>query len=360
MMTKRKLFRIIKILFYSTIIFNFSFLNFNCSRRFEPEPLALSVKQNLSFLQSDAQFVMYFNFKKMRETDFWKQFISDSIFNSEKNFGSFLYTLKNATGASISNGIDELYFSNSWLGDNAMLIKGTFDRNKISSYVNSDTNYSKLSYPNNIIVYTYIPAHFYFYFKDDFTVCTSNYLNQIENTLNITDTSHAGLLKNDDAMKIIEQIRYKDNLWMMSNQKLFIRGIFENFAEMKKEGSNKIPGNRPTDTLSNVDTTSENELSLASFYKNLNAVSFSIKMTDAIEIVMQNYCNDENSANQLKSRAEAIITLAKLSAQFSKQKSTPILKLLDKVDIKNFDNILVLNAKLEPQQIEELRKQKIF
>src|SRR5271157_4735346 len=90
------------------LILNFSFLFFNFTRRFEPEPLPLTVRQNLSLLQSDPQFVMYFNFKKMRDTDFWKKFMSDSIINTERNFGSFLNILKTSTGASISNGIDEL------------------------------------------------------------------------------------------------------------------------------------------------------------------------------------------------------------------------------------------------------------
>jgi hypothetical protein len=132
----------------------------------------------------------------MRETGFWKKFISDSLFRTERNFGNFLNTLKNVTGASITNGIDELYFSNSWIGDNAMVVKGAFDRSRIDSYVSSDSNYAKLTYPGNILVYNRKPEHFYFYFKDDFTVCASNYINQIESTFKVKDTSQAGLLTN--------------------------------------------------------------------------------------------------------------------------------------------------------------------
>ena len=89
MNSSKNQFLIKKVLFFFLIL-NFSFLIFNCSRGFEPEPLPLTVRQNLSLLQSDPQFVMYFNFKKMRDTDFWKKFMSDSIINSERNFGSFL------------------------------------------------------------------------------------------------------------------------------------------------------------------------------------------------------------------------------------------------------------------------------
>jgi hypothetical protein len=342
-----------------TVILGCSLLIFNCSRRYEPEPLQLSVKQNLAFLQAEPQFVMYLNFKKMSETDFWKKFISDSIFASERNFGSFLNTLKSATGASISNGIDELYFSNSWIGDNAMVIKGTFDRNKINDYVKSDTNYSTISYPNNA-VYSNSTLHFYFYFRDDFTICASNYLNQIETTLKTSDTSNAGLLTNKDALNAIENIKYKENLWMMSNQKTFIRGIFENFTRMNKDGKNIMPGGVSNDTTSAPDSTKGNGFNLTELYKKVNAVSFSLKMNEGINLVMQNNCEDESSAAELKTRTEAMVALAKLSAQFSKTKSTAIIKLLDKIDITNDRNILFLETKIDQQQVEEIRKQKVF
>ena len=342
------------------IIFSFSFLIFNCSRRFEPEPLQLTVKQNLALLQSDPQFVMYFNFKRMRETEFWKKFISDSLFSSERNFGNFLNTLKTATGASISNNIDELYFSNSWIGENAMVIKGTFDQSMINDYVKNDTNYSKISYPNNITIYNNSWIHFYFYFKDDFTLCASNYLSQLEKTISVYDTSIAGLLTNEDAMKVIENIKFKDNLWLMSGQKLFIRGIFENFTEINKNPKNKLPDGENKDTLNEADTSKTGEFHLSTIYKKVNAVSFSLKMTDAINIVMQNNCDDEKSAMELKNSAEAVVTLAKLSAQFSKKKSPAVLKLLDRIDIKIFNNILILETKLDASQVEDIRRQKIF
>ncbi len=342
------------------IIVIVSFFVFSCTRRFEPEPLQLTVKQNLALLQSDPQFVMYFNFKKMRETDFWKKFMSDSVFASERNFGSFLNTLKTATGASISNGIDELYFSNSWVGDNAMVIKGTFDKSIINDFVKSDTSYSKISYPNNVTVFNNSSLSFYFYFKDDFTICASNYLKQLESTLNTADTSKTGLLSNSNAMNVIENIRFKENLWMMSNQKTFIRGIFENFTQMNKTGKNRVPGSEMKDSSFVPDTSGQNKFDLLSLYSKINAVSFSFKMTDGINLVMQNTCEDEGSAVELKSRVEAMVALAKLSAQLSKTKSSAIIKFLDKVDISSEKNILFLDTKLDAQQVEDFRKQKVF
>jgi len=318
------------------------------------------VKQNLALLQTEPQFVMYFNFKKMRDTEFWKKFISDSLFNSEKNFGNFLNLLKNATGVSITGGIDEMYFSNSWIGDNAMVVKGTFDRSRINEYVRSDTNFTKIPYPNGILVYNQIPAHFYFYFKDDFTVCASNYLKQIEGTFELRDTSVSGLLLNADALKTIERIKYKENLWMMSAQKLFIRGIFENFGEIGKSGKHEEPGSSRIDTLIKEDTARSDEQDLFSVYKKITAVSFCLKMTEDLNIVMQNECEDDKSASELKGKLEAVIALAKLSSQFSKKKPSAVIEIFDKIKLDQYDRTLLLEAILDENQITAIRKQKVF
>ena len=333
-----------------------SLLSVNCSKKLDPEPLSLSVKQNLAMLQADPQFVMYFNFQKMRETGFWKKFISDSLINSEKNFGNFLGLLKQATGVSVTNGIDELYFSNSWIGDNAMVVKGTFDKKKVDDYVSRDTLFKKLPYPNNITVYKQSEVNFYFYFKDDFTVCASNYLKQVEGSMPVTDTSKSGLLTNDMAMKTIENIKYKDNLWMMSNQKLFIRGIFENFTDMNKKGTNSQYGGRDT---ASTDSTS-NGTDLTSIYKKINSVSFTLKMTDDIDIIMQNNCEDEKSAGDLKNKIEGIIALVKISSSLANKKPAAVIKLLDKIEVNVFDKSVLLDARLDEQNITDIRKQKLF
>ena len=336
-----------------------SLLIVSCSGKFNPAPLPLTVRQNLSLLQADPQFVMYFNFKRMRETGFWKEFISDSLFSSERNFGNFLGILNKATGVSISNGIDELYFSNSWIGENALVVKGTFDKKRVEDYVKGDTIFARISYPNNIIVYKHTESNFNFYFKDDFTVCGSNYLKQIENTFSVSDTSNAGLLTNANALKDIERIKYKENLWMFSSQKLFIRGIFENFADVNKGKQNRMPGGEK-DSLVTDTTEQDSESKLFEVYKKINAVSFSLKMSDELEIVMQNECEDEVSAGDLKNRVEAVVALAKISSTFSKKKPSEIIKLLDKVDISVFDKTVLLDVKLNEDEIKEIRNQKLF
>jgi hypothetical protein len=362
-MTKIKLKSAAAVLIFGISILSFTVSIFfgGCSKKLDPEPLQLSVRQNLAMLQADAQFVMYFNFKKMRETAFWGKFINDSLISSERSFGNFLSVLKKATGASISNGIDELYFSNSWIGDNSMIVKGTFDRKKIEEFLKTDSMYSTQQMPPSFTVYKHKETGLNFFFKDDFTVCASNYIKIIEGDITATDTSKTGLLSNADAMKTIEAIKFKENLWMMSNQKLFIRGIFENFASADKTGKKKMTEPPPKDSLQMPDSTKEKgEFDMSSIYKKINAVSFSIKMTDELNFFMQNECEDNKSAIDLKNQLEAVTALVKLSSTFSKKKPTALIKTLDKMEMNVFDNTAAVQIKLSEEDVTEIRKQKIF
>lgn len=357
MINKKHLLRVLSWI----IIVNCSFFIFNCSEKLDPDPIPLTVKQNLALLQNDPQFVMYFNFKKMRDTKFWEQFLSDSVFSAERNFGGFLSLINQAAGVSISNGIDEMYFSNSWIGDNAIVVKGTFDRKRVNDYITADTLYTKIDYPGGLVVYKQVDANLNFYFKDDFTLIASNYLKLIENTFTVTDTSNTGLLSNFNLMKEIEMIKYKENLWMISNQKLFIRGIFENFSDLNKKDKNVMPGGELPDSASINDTAQANEMTeLYSIYKKINSVAFSLKMSDELEIVMQNECEDINSAAELKNRMEAVIALAKLSTALSGKKPPAVIKLLDKVETNVFDKTVLIDAKLNDKDVREIRLQKIF
>jgi hypothetical protein len=328
-----------------------------CSGEPDPDPLPLTVKQNLALLQPDPQFVMYFNFKKMRESEFWKKFISDSLFESERNFGSFLNNLREATGVSITDGIDELYFSNSWIGDNSMVIKGVFDKARVYDYISRDTLYKKIDYPGGISVYKQTETNFNFYFRDDFTVCASNYLKILENTFTVSDTSVSGLLNNTELMKSIGDIIHKENIWMVTNQQLFIRGIFENFSEIDISG-NDMQKSTDSNDINHYDDTTQS-MQLYNVYKSIQSLSISFLMTDELQVLMQSYCEDNSSAGELKNRMDAIFALAKLSTAFTK-KPAPVIRILEKIDTEVYDRTVYVSLKFTQEDINEIRKQRIF
>ncbi len=348
----KKLFLKIFLIYCITVLL---FMN-GCSLKPEPEPLPFSVSSTLNLLQENPQFVMYLNFKNMRRTAFWEKNISDSLLNAEKTFGSLLNTFKLATGASVSEGIDELYYSNSWLGENAIVLKGIFDKNKLGDYLATDSVFSIGKYANGVRIYIKNDNGLYFFFKDDFTICASNYLKQIDVMLETRDTSSAGLLLNKEVYDVIQNTIYKKDLWMVSTEKIFIRGIFQNFMQttsdtrLPENDSLDIPGSEAT-----LDSAESNEKpSIENLYKMFSAVSFSAKMDDDLTFLIQCECINDESSKYLRSILNGVITVAKLSGT-GKQKP-PSANILNKIKLERYDNSVFVELNVDESNLNELRK----
>ena len=83
-------------------------------------------------------------------------------------------------------------------------------------------------------------------------------------------------------------------------------------------------------------------------------------MSDDLDIIMQNNCEDEKSAAELKNRIEGIIALVKISSSLANKKPASVMKLLDKIEIDVYDKTVLLEARLDDQSITDIRKQKLF
>lgn len=339
-------------------IFYFLLLT-GCSNKPAPEKLSLSVKSTLPLLQESPQFLMYMNFKEMRTTEFWKQNISDSILNAEKNFGSLLYTFKLATGASITEGIDELYFSNAWLGENSLVLKGVFDKSKLDSYIAKDTLFKRTTRPGGLNLYSYSGNGLYFFFKDNFTLCASNYMKRIEEMIAVSDTSqNSGLLKNKDLVNAIEATLYKDQIWMLSTEKAFIRGVMTNFVQNKSPDAeiNKFSltdsANAKPDSLNRVEDKILNDM-----YKNVNSFIMSGKMQEDLKFIVQFECTDSKSADSFEKILNGMIALVKLSSNTKKGKGTSAAEnILDNISIKSYDKSLQINININQKNISDFRQ----
>jgi hypothetical protein len=338
-------------------IFGFLLLS-GCSNKPTPEKLPLSVKSTLPLLQESPQFVMYMNFKAMRTTGFWKENISDSILSTERNFGSLLSTFKLATGASISEGIDELYFSNAWLGENSIVLRGVFDKTKLDNFINKDTLFKKTVKTDGTNIYMYKGNDLYFFFKDNYTLCASNYMKRIDEMAAVTDTSvNSGLMKNKEIMSAIEAIVYKENIWMITTEKAFIRGILTNFIQSK-------PSDNPTDKLNITDsvTTRPDSLNrvedkiLNEMYKNVNAFILSGRMKDEMKFIVQFECIDNKSAETFGKLLNGMIAIVKLSSNTKKEKkSSAAENILDNIVIKSYDNSLQISVEINQKNISDFR-----
>jgi hypothetical protein len=338
-------------------IFNILFLN-GCSNKPSPEKLPLSVKAAFPLLQESPQFVMYMNFKAMRTSGFWKENISDSILNAERNFGNLLYTFKLATGASISEGIDELFFSNAWLGENAIVLKGVFDKAKLDNYISKDTLFKKTVKPDGTNIYMYKENELFFFFKDNFTLCASNYMKRIDEMIAVTDTSvNSGLMKNKNMLDAIESIIYKENIWMVSTEKTFIRGILTNFMQTKSSESTSGKFDIADSTNVKPDSTGKVEDKILNeMYKNINSFILSGKMKDDMKFIVQFECVDNKNAESFEKLMNGMIALVKLSSNMKKEKkSTAAENILENIAIKSYDNSLQISVDINQKNIKDFR-----
>ena len=336
------------------IFFAISLLS-GCSGKPSPEKLSISVKPNLALLQDNPQFVMYMNFKSMRQSVFWKENISDSILNAEKSFGSLLNVFKNATGVSISDGLDELYFSNAWLGENAIVLKGVFDKIKLDNYISKDSLITRNKRPDGIEIFTLKENELSFFFKDNFTLCASNFPKQIDQMIFVRDTSNSGVLKNSAVMNAIETVIYKEHLWMITTEKTFIRGIFANFVDSHKPGtfnSNTDTSTTKTDSLSIGDDIISNE-----FYKKINAFCISAKMKNDLKLIVQFECTDSKAADNFGKMINGMIALSRISSSLKKEKQNNSLdKILESLKIRAYDNSVQLYTEINKNNISSFRQ----
>ncbi|MEO8447380.1 MAG: hypothetical protein ABI528_07790 [bacterium] len=329
------------------------FVQLQCGLKPEPEPMPLSVGATLNLLQENPQFVMYLNFTNLRRTEFWKKNISDSLLNTEKTFGSLLNTFKLATGASISEGLDELYYSNSWLGENAIVLRGIFDKNKLNNFLSTDSLFSVTTNAKGKTVYIKSDNGLYFFFRDDFTICASNYLKQIDVMMEVNDTSKSGVLLNQPMYDAIQSVIYKQDLWMVSTEKIFIRGIFQNFLEATY--GEKLPEDSVSSSPEILNDSAEvkEKPTIVNLYKRLKAISFSAKMSNELKLLIQSECIDEESAKYFRSILNGVITVAKLSAAGKENSSSEI---FNKLKLERYDNSVFIEFDVDESNINILRK----
>lgn len=330
----------------------------SCSNNPVPEKLQLSVRNSLNLLPEKPQFVMYMNFKFMRTTPFWKENVADSILMNENTFGSILNVFKSATGATISDGLDEIFFANSWTGENAIVMKGSFDKNKMNSFLNNDTLFRKMTGENNFSYYVHIPSNTSFFLKDNFTLCASNYTEHLVKMNSISDTSQTGLITNNELMTAINAIIYKESMWLVSTEKMFIRGIFANFIDMKsgtkidKESKDSLSTDSQNDSLSKTD-----EVILNRLHEKVNSISLNGKMKNDLDLVLQFECSDRESTVYVDKMFNGIIGLAKIASAGNKGKDgSGFVKIINNISLTNFDNTFLLSLKINSENIKEIRK----
>jgi hypothetical protein len=245
------------------------------------------------------------------------------------------------------------------LGENAIVLKGVFDKNRLSSYMKNDSSFTKKDYPEGITVYIKKENNLQFFLKDNITLCASNFSSQIENMIAAKDTSVTGLLLNKEVMSAIDKINHKNNLWLVTTEKTFIRGVFLNFVESKSPNLDTAKS-LPNDTLKitrNDSLTKTDKLIVNELYKQINSISLSAKMKNELDMTVQFECVDDVSAGFLDKLIIGMITLSKLnpSGQKDQKPSAPV-KILESLKVNNFESSVQINANITKDNIEDFRK----
>lgn len=326
----------------------------SCDRPPVPEKLPLSVRNNLNLLLKDAQFMMYMNFKSMRGTEFWQKNLSDSIITQEQTFGSILNLFGKVTGATISNGLDELYYANSWFGENSIVLKGVFKKESLDNFIASDTTFTKIKHSDGTEIYKSIDDNLFFYLKDNVTLCASNYQSQLDRMMKTTDTTGGGLLENAELMQAIEGTIYKKDLMMVSTERMFIRGIFLNFfgtgQEQPMEDGGQPGGeqNPEQDGLDNI-------------YEKVRSISFSVNMTNDLKLMVQNRCDSEESSNSIRRLLNGLLTFSRIGAAVkTDEEKSAIEEMLNSIEVKNFGNDVFLEVNVDEGNIKSFQNKRFI
>ena len=337
-----------------------SFLFSSCDKAPVPEKLPLSVRANLNLLLKDAQFIMYMNFKSMRSTEFWKQNLSDSIITNEQTFGGILNLFGQATGATISDGLDELYYANSWFGENSIVLKGVFSKERLDSYVAGDSTFTKIKHSDGTEIYKSIDDNLFFYLKDNVTLCASNYQSQLDRMMKTSDTSNTGVLENEALMKAIEGTIYKKDLMMVSTERMFIRGVFLNFLggdpTLSGSGQEQIT---PPDQQQNEEIPGQEMM--GKLYENVTSIAFSLNMETDMKLMVQCECTDEASADNIRKLINGLLTFSRLGSAFkNEEEKSATEEMLNSIDVKNYGNDVIMEIKVTNDNIVGFRNKKFI
>jgi hypothetical protein len=320
-------------------------VSFFCGKNPSSERLPVTVKETLKLLNPNPQVVIYFNFDNLRKSNFRKENIGDTLFSSAGGSAGILDVIQKISGVNPSSGLNELYISNSWEGDNTLIIKGAFNKDSVYRNIKSDTSYAVLNTPSGKQVYALKEKNFYFFLWDNATLAASNYYDRIQEITEISDTAaNAGINQNPELLKAIQDCFYKSGMWVVSTDKYFIKETFMLMSEPTMDRSE----------LLNADSVFSKSLGkFDPILKNVMSSALSAKMDDELNLSVQFGYGDESIAEQTSKILTSLISISKLSA---KDKESPSNKIFEDARIFCEKNYAVLNFRINKNNLSVFRK----
>ncbi len=290
----------------------------------ERESLSVEMRDQLQKLPSDANLIGYINFARMKTSPFVDLFqddIEDEMFQCEE-YRDFL----KSTGFDIEKDIHEVYFaaispetSEGYGG--IFIASGDFNPDKIIAYINEQDS------EKEILTETYDQFTLYylkeeklsFCFKDDNTIIGGSQA-LVKKAL-LDENSETDLV----LMPQIKSMRYKSWAWVTMNTE----------SILKKIQASGIAERMP-------------------IVKSIRSASMAIKLTDNLYFNGECLCSDNEKAGLLKDALKGAIAAAKLSVSYDRG----TIDVLNSINVKTENNLLITNGEMSKSDIEKLIAQK--
>ncbi|MEZ4691847.1 MAG: hypothetical protein R3A12_17480 [Ignavibacteria bacterium] len=138
---------------------------------------------------------------------------------------------------------------------------------------------------------------------------------------------------------------------MVTTEKLFIRGIFQNFLEST---SDRIIDMEDTTGNEGDSISVDEKPNIVNLYKRLNSVSFSAKMDEDLKFLIQGECINNESSKYLKSLISGLITVGKLKSAGKKNQNAE--NLLDKIKLDRYDSSVFVELSINENTLNDLKK----
>ena len=299
-----------------------------CVKNVEPDPITTSQWRVFNYLPGETQFVLYMNLNELRKTEFWENYIENSIKQSQKNtndldFNNWLTEFESKTGVGLNNGVSEVYISSTWMGNNIIAV--TFDKNlnKVGDYFRNNTRFEKIKKGKKEIFSGKLNISADFYFPNDSLLLIIKDKDYVDK---LAGDSINSIKDNKKFISIIKEIRNKKHYWMATDKGNYAAALLEKLFSVNQE------------------------LRGRNFINSIEGISLSVEFGEGINIESLWNCNSPKNAYLL---AAAIQTA--LSMDLFKNENTVLEKLFEKMEIERENSQINFQIEIDKNDIEKIK-----
>ncbi len=299
-----------------------TFLITGCSKHEAPENFSELHIESLNFLPEDSQFILYMNLNELRKSEFGREYFETTA--DDTAMIGWLNEFENATGVGIESGISEFFTAATWSNNNIWVIHIDKNFEEVKKYFNTDKQFSRIELEGES-VYSYDRnrlLRIYFAGKSQIIISNnSEYLSLIIKKKN------RSVKENENFLKIIKNIKYKNHYWMATNTGGYAAALVERLS--KSNGS--IAGSQILNTI--------------------QSITLSAQFDDGVTVASDWLCKDGKDAMLLSTAMKGAIAMGIFN-----NGNDALNMLLKKVNISYNSSFVDLNLSLTKSDIKKIKQ----